>query len=59
MKKDKIINIVRDSDLGLEDKLLVNPIVRYASRGIVFNEAGEIAVFNKRNKNFIKLIKWL
>lgn len=55
MKKDSIINIVRDSDLGLEDKLLVNPIVRYASRGIVFNEAVEIAVFNKRNKNEYKL----
>lgn len=55
MKKDNIIGIVKDSNFNMEVKPLKNPEIRYASRGIVFNDKGEIAVFNKKNKNEYKL----
>ena len=53
MKKDNIIGIVKDSNFNLKVKPLKNPEIRYASRGIIFNDKGEIAVFNKKNKNFL------
>lgn len=55
MKKDNIIGIVKDSNFNLKVKPLKNPEIRYASRGIIFNDKGEIAVFNKKNKNEYKL----
>ncbi len=50
-----IIDIIKDSDIGYEDKPLINPQIRYASRGIVINDDGLIAVFNKVLKNEYKL----
>jgi len=35
-----IIDIIKDSDIGYEDKPLINPQIRYASRGIVINDDG-------------------
>lgn len=55
MIEDKIIDIITDETLNLESKKINNPIIRYASRGIVFNELGEIAVINKKAKNEYKL----
>lgn len=47
--------VLRDSDFGLECTELDNPRKRFGARGLVFNEKGQIAVFNKRNKNEFKL----
>ena len=47
----KILN----SDFGLKDKEMNNPRLRYGARGIIENENGEIAVFNKQVKNEYKL----
>lgn len=52
---NNIIAIIRDEDFGLKGNELVNPITRYASRGIVFNDNGEIAIFHKIHKNEYKL----
>lgn len=53
---DKIIVNVNDKSLGLND-LKVNDEckVRYGSRGIVIEQNGDIAIFNKRSKNEYKL----
>ena len=51
MFKLKILN----SDFGLKDKEMSNPRTRYGARGIIENENGEIAVFNKQVKNEYKL----
>ena len=37
----------------LKDKEMNNPRLRYGARGIIENENGEIAVFNKQVKIFI------
>lgn len=55
MKEDNIIDIVSDRDLGLISKDLNNPIIRYAARGIVINDDGDVAVINKKIKNEYKL----
>ena len=52
---DNLIAIIKDSDIGYEDLEFNNPLVRYASRGIVFNSDEKIAIFNKVNKNEFKL----
>ncbi len=53
--KTNLIAIIKDSDVGYVDNKMTNPLIRHASRGIVFNDFSEIAVFNKRNKNEYKL----
>ncbi len=53
--KNKIIAIIKDSDVGYQNKDLNNPEIRYAARGIVINKDGDIAVFNKKKKNEYKL----
>lgn len=53
--EEEIICIVNDQDFNLDSKELINPVVRLASRGLVFNEKGEIAIFHKKNKNEYKL----
>lgn len=55
MKEDNLIDIVSDLDFGLISKDLDNPIIRYASRGIVFDDNDNIAIINKRLKNEYKL----
>lgn len=52
-----VIGVIKDSDLriGLQDKPLVNPTVRYAARGILLNGKGEVAIVYKANKNEYKL----
>lgn len=51
----KKIGLIRDEDFGLESKKMTNPMIRYASRGIVLYD-NKIAVLNKKNKNEYKLI---
>lgn len=51
----KMIGKVTDQDLGLELFELKNPQERFASRGIVLNDEGKIAIFNQVNKNEYKL----
>lgn len=46
---------ITDKDLGLESKELNHPTIRMASRGIVINKDGKIAVMHKRLKNEYKL----
>lgn len=46
---------ITNSDFGLENKAFNNPRMRFGARGIIENENGEIAVFNKRVKNEYKL----
>lgn len=46
---------ITDEDLGEESQRMDSPNIRYASRGIVFNSDGNIAVFNKRKMNQYKL----
>ena len=50
------IKILTDKDFGLEMKKLVNPTIRYGARGIIFDDDGNIAVLNKKNKNAYKLV---
>ena len=52
---ENIIAKITDKDFGLEEKRMHNPITRYASRGIVLNNNGEMAIFHKKNKNEYKL----
>ena len=47
--------VISDKDFDLEEKELVNPKRRIGARGIVVNENGEIAIFNKQAKNEFKL----
>lgn len=52
-----LIGVVKDSDLGigLQDKPLDNPITRYAARGIILNDKGEVGIFYKTQKHEYKL----
>lgn len=51
-----IISTIKDEDVGYgESKIMENPRVRYAARGIVINQNNEIAIFNKTKKNEFKL----
>jgi 8-oxo-dGTP diphosphatase len=52
---DKLIAIIKDSDIGYENIAFNNPHIRYAARGIVYNKENKIAIFNKVNKNEFKL----
>jgi len=51
----ELICRITDEDLGEESVEMHNPIIRYASRGIVLRDDGKIAIFNKANKNEYKL----
>lgn len=51
----ELIYKVTDMDISNELTLLNNPDIRYGARGIVINDKGEIALFNKSNKNEYKL----
>lgn len=53
--EDNIIAVIKDSNFNLKDKELHNPEIRYSSRGLVFNDQNEIAVFHKQKKNEYKL----
>ncbi len=47
--------IVTDENFGLENKKMISPRVRIGARGIVIDDEGNIAIFNKVNKNEYKL----
>ncbi len=47
--------IITDADFGMQDTELVNPRTRLGARGIIQNEEGKIAIFNKQVKNEYKL----
>lgn len=49
------IKILVDEDFGLNSVEFNNPRVRLGARGIIIDENGKIAVFNKANKNEYKL----
>ncbi len=49
------IKILTDKDIGLEEIPFNNPMIRYGARGIVVNDDGKIAIFNKTLKNEFKL----
>ena len=51
----KCIKVLKDEDFNLESKEFNNPRIRYGARGIVINNKGQIAIFNKSNKNEFKL----
>lgn len=55
MTEDNVIGIIKNSNFNLQNQELNNPEIRYASRGLVFNEKNEIAIFHKKNKNEYKL----
>ena len=42
---------VTDKDFGIETKEIENPRIRYAARGIIYNNEGKIALLYKKNKN--------
>lgn len=52
---NKKIGKLSDFDFNLKPVALNEPKVRYASRGLVFNVEGKIAIINKVNKNEYKL----
>lgn len=52
----KCIGKLTDEDFNLESVTFQNPRIRYASRGIIFNDEGKIAILYKQNKNEYKLI---
>lgn len=47
--------IITDADFGMQDTELNNPRTRLGARGIIQNEEGKIAIFNKQVKNEYKL----
>lgn len=49
------IKVLVDEDFGLNSIEFNNPRVRKGARGIIINEEGKIAIFNKANKNEYKL----
>ena len=49
------IKILVDEDFGLKSVDFNQPRVRKGARGIIINEEGKIAIFNKVNKNEYKL----
>lgn len=49
------IKVLVDEDLGLKSEAFNNPRVRYGARGIILDDHGNIALFNKTNKNEYKL----
>ncbi len=51
----KLIAKITDEDIGEKMVEMNNPFHRKASRGIVFDNEGNIAVFFKKNKNMYKL----
>ena len=50
-----VIKTIRDRDFSIKEKKLCNPTLRYASRGILFDFDGNIAIINKKVKNEYKL----
>lgn len=52
----KTIKIITDVDFGLTPQKFRNPRTRIASRGIILNKEGKIAILNKQLKNEYKLI---
>ena len=52
----KCIKIITDKDFNLKSISFNNPRHRYASRGIVLNNDGKVAILNKKNKNEYKLV---
>lgn len=55
MKEYNVIAIIKDDDLGFQERKVFNPTIRYASRGILFDDMGNIAIINKQVKNEFKL----
>ena len=53
--KINLIAQIKDEDIGLESVCIEKFRQRYGARGIVINEDGKIAVFNKSLKNEFKL----
>lgn len=51
----KLIAKITDEDIGEEIVEMLEPICRRAARGIVLDEAGNMVVFYKKNKNMYKL----
>ena len=51
----KCICVIKDEDFNLESIEFQNPRIRYGARGIVINNEGKIAIFNKSLKNEYKL----
>ena len=52
----KCIVKLDDNDFNIKKEKFKNPRVRFASRGIIINDEGKIAILNKRKKNEYKLI---
>ncbi len=52
---EKKIGTIDDETFGLKNKIMIKPTIRIGARGIVLNDNGEIAIFNKQNKNEFKL----
>ncbi len=52
----RCIGKLTDEDFNLESVPLDNPRIRYAARGIIFNEDGKVAILYKQKKNEFKLI---
>lgn len=50
------IKILKDEDFSLNSIPFNNPRIRLGARGIIINQANEIAIFNKKIKNEFKLI---
>lgn len=51
----KLLAKITDKEIDESIVAYENPSTRVASRGIVLNEKGEIAIFHKKNKNEYKL----
>ena len=50
----KRIAIIKDEDIGLKSKDMIQPVKRYAARGMVF-DGDKLAVFHKKHKCEYKL----
>ncbi len=52
---NKVLKVFKDSDFGLDSVEVDNPSVRNIVRGIIVDQSGSVAVFNKRIENNYQL----
>ncbi len=53
--EEKVLKVFRDADFGLEDAEITNAKKRTIVKGIIVDQSGAVAVFNKRVANDYRL----
>lgn len=53
--EENILKIFKDADFGLDNQLIDNPKERIVVRGIIVDQSGNVALYNKRVENDYQL----